>query len=949
MKKGLTTSLLVFALILSFSVPALADQNVTGNVTENETNQILINEFVVDPQTNWNGVGGIGTQDEWFELYNPQPIHIDLTNWTLLLIDSGTSTEILDGIIPALGYLLILDPEGSQSNDGRLELYDADSQLVDVVTYGDYDDGDISDNAPDGNSQDLTDECLARVPNGVDTDVDADDFMKTLCTQGFENNFTLIPINITNIPPQPSCILESDNIILSADITGSIEEVHILLDGDDIPLPGNYEGTYTYVINSSELDGSTNISWQFYADDIAAQRFYGDSEELHVNSVTSLEIDPEDPDGLNGWYIAEPVFILENPDAIGIQYEWDSMGSQAYTGPFGFEHAPIGSNRTGGILNVKYWSEVCNEPLQEFIGKFDFKNPDIEDLTPLPSSTTFNNPSTIVSAYLDEVYQSNSGINLSAVTMTIDGSPVPAIVEQVGAIDALVSHSANLSDGTHEVEVFAQDHAGRTSQTAWSFELVPFSSFLLTINLPTPGIYTAKRIDFNLTTSRESEEIEYINYNDRNPRYKRLCRDCDGYGHDRVRHKSLNEGPNNLTIRATDHFGGTDERSVSLTIDSKDPRITKTEPTRGFASGFFDVEFDEDSPVSLIIHYGNFDTGFREHTINLETECALERKYECSTFIDLTDYDGQEMEYYVSLEDIAGNLDESRIRYLLVDGSLPIISLFGIDIAGKKVTFTLNITEPFLDEVVYIDNLDKNPRERRLCSKLVEGTCEKKVSFNRDGDHNVTVIVRDEAGNEAYAFATFFTDSKDPKIKSTEPRRGFASGLFEVTFEEANPKSLFLNYGNGSDTRSAEVDLDSCVQDRRNTECSGLVNLSDFEEQEVTYWFNITDVVDNFDESNLRTLKVDTLPPRINEFNYSIDGRDVYFIVNVSETNFDVVEYKDRDDSNPKYKTLCTRLDEGLCEKTKRFRVGEHTLDLRALDEAGNEAMIIEGLEFIAA
>ncbi|MBU0760248.1 MAG: lamin tail domain-containing protein [Nanoarchaeota archaeon] len=152
---------------------------------------VVINEFTVDPQTDWDKDGSISTtKDEWFELFNDGNTTIDLTNWTVFLNDNTNATEFLEGTILPGEYLTILNPEGSQSNDGQLILYNSLDQLIDSVTYGDWDDGNESDNAPDGNANDYTDECLSRMPNAQDTDNDKNDFIKTRCTYGSENGIT---------------------------------------------------------------------------------------------------------------------------------------------------------------------------------------------------------------------------------------------------------------------------------------------------------------------------------------------------------------------------------------------------------------------------------------------------------------------------------------------------------------------------------------------------------------------------------------------------------------------------------------------------------------------------------------------------------------------------------------------------------------------------------------
>ncbi len=98
-----------------------------------------------------------------------------MTNWTLSLIDNTLVNETLTGIILANSYFTILDPNGVQNNDGQIIFYDGQNNTVDNVTYGSWDDGNTSDNAPTGNSNNISDECLSRVPNGYDSSVDSND------------------------------------------------------------------------------------------------------------------------------------------------------------------------------------------------------------------------------------------------------------------------------------------------------------------------------------------------------------------------------------------------------------------------------------------------------------------------------------------------------------------------------------------------------------------------------------------------------------------------------------------------------------------------------------------------------------------------------------------------------------------------------------------------------
>lgn len=151
---------------------------------------LKINEFVVDPQTNWDQSGTIGDNDEWIELFNEGTSDFDLTNWKLVMNDSlavNASVETLTGTILPNSYKTILNPAGSLNFNGQIQLFDSSGVLVDSVTYGNWNDGNLSDNAPTANSNSAEDECLARIPNGQDTNLDSRDFVKTTCTYNKEN------------------------------------------------------------------------------------------------------------------------------------------------------------------------------------------------------------------------------------------------------------------------------------------------------------------------------------------------------------------------------------------------------------------------------------------------------------------------------------------------------------------------------------------------------------------------------------------------------------------------------------------------------------------------------------------------------------------------------------------------------------------------------------------
>ncbi|MEK6862264.1 MAG: hypothetical protein AABY07_09955, partial [Nanoarchaeota archaeon] len=76
--------------------------------------------------------------------------------------------------------------------------------------------------------------------------------------------------------------------------------------------------------------------------------------------------------------------------------------------------------------------------------------------------------------------------------------------------------------------------------------------------------------------------------------------------------------------------------------------------------------------------------------------------------------------------------------------------------------------------------------------------------------------------------------------------------------------------------------------------------------------------------------------PEINSFSHEIDRRRVTFIFDITEDNFDEINYIDYSDTKPRERRLCSRLRDGICEIRKTFSRGEHNLTFTILDEAGN-------------
>ncbi|MFC2143264.1 OmpL47-type beta-barrel domain-containing protein [Candidatus Aenigmatarchaeota archaeon] len=139
----------------------------TSCAYEQTIEPIVINEFLIEPYEAY--------YDEWIELYNPTDETVYLSDWT---IEDNTAIpfDLSSYMIDPFDYLVLTQgvDHGFQLNneDGDTIILKKEGTDVDAVAYGEYDDGNLDDNAPEPG----TDESTGRYPNGVDTDVDNVDF-----------------------------------------------------------------------------------------------------------------------------------------------------------------------------------------------------------------------------------------------------------------------------------------------------------------------------------------------------------------------------------------------------------------------------------------------------------------------------------------------------------------------------------------------------------------------------------------------------------------------------------------------------------------------------------------------------------------------------------------------------------------------------------------------------
>lgn len=454
-------------------------------------------------------------------------------------------------------------------------------------------------------------------------------------------------------------------------------------------------------------------------------------------------------------------------------------------------------------------------------------------------------------------------------------------------------------------------------------------------------IYQDSTVRVHVTVDNEFAELD--RYDVKNQRWVTMCDLCDNFNRD----ITFGDGPQTLRIRATDARGNPAEKTVSFFVDERSPSITDTEPTRGFSDGTLYVQFDESNPVSLTLFYGNLIVGMRQLEVDRGLFCAPEgTKTGCTVQVNVADFHGQFLDYWFSLTDIAGNVDTSDVETLSVDIAAPIFTGVQYDIDGKFVDFLINLTEQYFDELDYIDHDDSKTKLTKMCSQLVDGACHKKVSF-KDGPHNLTLYAFDQVNNSATYDVSFITDTKDPKISKTEPKRGFTNGNFYIELKEANPERILVHFNS-----THEVDIASeCTISKDKYSCDTNADVSSHNGGVISYYVEVIDRLGKTGVSRSNTVEVDTVFPVINHginspgSMFTISGSRVTFNISITELNFDEATYVDWSDSRPRERGLCSRLTNGYCTSTKSFRSGmTHDLTIQVYDEAGNT--VAESISF---
>jgi len=235
--------------IIIYQTPTLPDTPQVGD--------IVINELVSDPTNN---------SQEWIELYNRTDHLINLDNFSLS-DGNGTKTPLNGnlGTNNVSRFYVLYSPKGNLNNSGDMVTLRYNETIIDQVTYGNWNDGNLTDNAPA-----ISDPyALGRSVDGWDSNNDLSDFVKTEPTPGSSNKpaGTTTNDNITDNTHNKNNALQFNELYPNPPLNDLGEFIELVnLSDQDINLD-NWtlaDETSSYIINSTQFSNTIIKAQSFF-------------------------------------------------------------------------------------------------------------------------------------------------------------------------------------------------------------------------------------------------------------------------------------------------------------------------------------------------------------------------------------------------------------------------------------------------------------------------------------------------------------------------------------------------------------------------------------------------------------------------------------------------------------------------------------------------------------
>ncbi|MCF2137529.1 MAG: Ig-like domain-containing protein [Candidatus Thorarchaeota archaeon] len=670
---------------------------------------------------------------------------------------------------------------------------------------------------------------------------------------------------------QPSGTTISLNI---TDPDGDLSTVYYRWDtGSWAVLPSPYEttlpsgdGNHTLYVNATDSQGHITLqNFSFVTDDTSPTiTLNSPADGSVINSGTVIDIGISDANALSSTL-----------------YNWDGGSNLTLSSPY--DITVTGLSEGSHTLYVYAQDEAGNwgDASYTFV---------IDDTAPV---ITLNSPSD------GSEIQSGTMIDLD---VTDSHSVASVLYNWDGGTNTTLSSpydvdTSGLSDGSHVLNIYAQDEAGNWAHETYSFT-IDDTSPTITLNSPSDGseIQSGTTIDLTVTDGHTLSQVLY--------NWDGTSNATLGSPYD-VTTTGLSEGSHTLHVYAQDAAGNWASEDYTFVIDDTAPTITLDSPSDGaeIQSGTtIDLSVTDSHTIAQVLY--NWDGS---------SNATLSAPYDVST----AGLSEATHTLHVYARDAAGNWIGTTYSFVIDDTAPSIVLNAPADgaeiISGTVIDLDIVEANTLSDVHYHWDSNTNTP----LSSPYDVST-----AGLSEGSHSLTVYAQDAAGNWNQHVYSFVIDDTAPVITLVSPSNGSlitSSTTIDLSITDSNTLNQVLyNWDETSNTTlSSPYDVTA----------AGL--------SEGTHWLYVyaQDAAGNEASSKYQFTVDDTAPVIL--LNSPSNGSEIQsgtlIDLSVTDSHLDYVWYNWDGGTNS---TLTSPFDistSGLAE-------GTHLLTVYAQDEAGNQA-----------
>ncbi|MEF8874016.1 MAG: C25 family cysteine peptidase [Candidatus Thermoplasmatota archaeon] len=472
------------------------------------------------------------------------------------------------------------------------------------------------------------------------------------------------------------------------------------------------------------------------------------------------------------------------------------------------------------------------------------------------------------------------------------------------------SYTFDLEDGEHTVEVGVYDNLGNSETTNVSFVVDTTSPDLQILSPEDGDTFDKEQVTVEWSGDDETSGIDYYEVRLEGSNWQEV-------GDNTSSTFNLEEGEYTVDVRAIDNASNSETTTVSFMVDTTSPDLQILSPEDGATvdEEQVTVEWSGNDEISGIYYY----------EIRLE-DGEWEEVGDSTTYT----FNLEDGSYTLEMRatDNAGNSEIASVSFT-VDATLPELKVISPDEGS-----ILNESEVKVEWRGEDDYSGLDFYEIRFEDEVWEGVGESTTyTFNlEDGSYTVEVRATDNAGNNDTTKVSFTVDTTSPDLEITHPSKKSILNESEVEIE-------WLGQDEISGVNHSEVRLEGGSWEGVGESTSYTFDLEDGEH---TLEVKATDNAGNTETTSV-SLTIDTVPPTLEiespEAGVEFEEDSVSVGWSGEPRGTEIVAYEVRIDDKE-----WIELNESTQHVFEGLENGEHTVEIRAKDQAGNTA--VESVDF---